>query len=55
MRTMYEDQITSGKSSIEEFKKSDISGLNEADLALVVKYKAQIDEATKRFKQKQGN
>jgi uncharacterized protein YqeY len=50
MRTIYEDQITSGKSSIEEFKKSDTSGLNEADLALVAKYKAQIDEATKRFK-----
>ena len=50
MRKIYEDQITSSKSSIEEFKKTDTSGLNEADLALVKKYKAQIDEATKKYK-----
>lgn len=50
MRKMYEDQITSSKASIEEFKKTDTSGLNEADLALVAKYKAQIDEATKKYK-----
>jgi len=49
-RKMYEDQIASGKTSIEDLKKPDTSSLNEADLALIAKYKAQIDEATKKFK-----
>ncbi|HEX2694705.1 MAG TPA: hypothetical protein VHP61_03050 [Acidobacteriota bacterium] len=55
MRTMFEEQIKSSKASIEEFQKPDeTSGLNAADLALVAKYKAQIDEATKKFKKNPG-
>ena len=54
-RKLYEDQIAGGKTSIEDLKKPDTSSLNEADLALVAKYKTQIDEATKKYKQNQGN
>jgi len=55
MRTIYEEQIKSGKTSIEEFQKpDDSSGLNAEDLALVAKYKAQIDEATKKYKNNPG-
>ena len=56
MRTIYEEQIKSAKTSIEEFNKpDDTSGLNAEDLALVAKYKAQIDEATKKYKKNPGN
>lgn len=56
MRTIYEEQVKSSKTSIEEFQKpDDTSGLNAEDLALVAKYKAQIDEATKKYKKNPGN
>lgn len=56
MRTIYEEQIKSSKTSIEESQKpDDTSGLNPEDLALVAKYKAQIDEATKKYQTKPGN
>ncbi len=56
MRTMYEDQIKSSKTSIEEMSKpDDTSGLNAEDLALVAKYKAQIDEAIKKYQKNPGN
>ncbi len=56
MRAIYEEQIKSSKTSIEEFNKpDDTSGLNAADLALVAKYKAQIDEAIKKYKKNTGN
>jgi hypothetical protein len=56
MRSIYEEQIKGARASIEEFQKpDDTSGLNAADLALVAKYKAQIDEATKKFKKNPGN
>jgi hypothetical protein len=56
MKTIYEDQIKSAKTSIEDMSKpGDTSGLNAEDLALVAKYKAQIDEATKKYKNNPGN
>jgi hypothetical protein len=56
MRAIYEDQIKSAKSSIEDMSKPDESpGLNAEDLALVAKYKAQIDEATKKYKSNPGS
>lgn len=56
MRSIYEEQIKNAKSSIEEFQKpADTSDLNAEDLALVAKYKAQIDEATKKYKKNPGN
>ena len=56
MRSIYEEQIKGAKTSIEEFQKPDeTSGLNAEDLALVAKYKAQIDEATKKYKKNPGN
>ena len=57
MKKMYEDQIASSKKSIEEMQntKPSSSSLNDSDLALVQKYKAQIEEATKKFKENQPN
>lgn len=56
MKTIYEEQIKSSQASIEEFQKPDESpGLNAEDLALVAKYKDQIDEATKKYKNNPGN
>lgn len=56
MRTIYEEQIKNAKTSIADMNKpSDTSGLNAEDLALVAKYKAQIDEATKKFNKQPGN
>jgi NACalpha-BTF3-like transcription factor len=56
MKTIYEEQIKSAKTSIEESQKpDDTSDLNAEDLALVAKYKAQIDEATKKYQTKPGN
>lgn len=45
MRKAYEDQVQTGRKSLAEMKQ-----LNEADLALVKKYRAQIDEATKKYR-----
>lgn len=55
MKKMYEDQIVSSKKSIEDMQKpsTSSSSLNDSDLALVQKYKTQIEEATKKFKEKQ--
>jgi hypothetical protein len=36
-------------------KPGDTSGLNAEDVAMVAKYKAQIDEATKKYKTNPGN
>ena len=56
MKTIYEDQIKSARTSIEEMSKPDESpSLNAEDLALVAKYKAQIDEATKKYKSNPGS
>ncbi len=56
MRTMYEEQIKGAKTSIEDMSKpGDTSGLNAEDVAMVAKYKAQIDEATKKYKTNPGN
>ncbi len=56
MKTIYEDQIKSSRTSIEEMSKPDESpSLNAEDLALVAKYKAQIDEATKKYKSNPGS
>ena len=56
MRTMYEEQIKNSRTSIEETQKPDENpGLNAEDLALVAKYKAQIDEATKKYKNNPGS
>ncbi len=56
MRTIYEEQIKNAKTSIEDMNKpSDTSGLNAEDLALVAKYKAQLDEATQKYTKKPGN
>jgi hypothetical protein len=57
MKKMYEEQIVSSKKSIEEMQKpsTSSSSLNDADLALVQKYKPQIEEATKKFKETQPN
>ena len=56
MKTIYEDQIKSAKESIADMSKPDESpGLNAEDLALVAKYKAQIDEATKKYKANPGS
>jgi len=53
MKTAYEEQIASSKKSLEDMNKPDDSSsqLNESDLALVAKYKAQIEEVTKKFKE----
>ena len=52
MKSMYEEQLASSKKSVEDLQKSDTSkSLNEEDLAMVLKYKAQIEEATKKFKE----
>lgn len=52
MKTAYEEQIASSKKSLEDMNKPDKSSsqLNEADLALIAKYKTQIEEATKKLK-----
>jgi len=52
MKSMYEEQLTSSKKSLEDLQKPDTSpsSLNADDLALVAKYKAQIEEASKKYK-----
>ncbi len=49
-KKMYEDQIDSAKRSLADSSKPETSGLNAADLALVEKYQAQIDAASKKYK-----
>jgi hypothetical protein len=56
MRSIYEEQIKNAKTSIEESQKpDDSSGLNVEDLALVEKYKAQVDEALKKYQKNPGS
>ncbi len=57
MKSMYEEQLASSKKSLEDMQKPDTSdsSLNADDLALVVKFKAQIEEATKKFKEAKTN
>lgn len=45
-RKAYEEQIEASRKSLAEMK----TELNEADLALVKKYRAQIDEAAKKYR-----
>jgi hypothetical protein len=54
MKKIYEDQVASAKKSTEDLSKPQDSSLNEDDLNLIRKYKAQIDEATKKYKTKTG-
>jgi hypothetical protein len=54
MKKVYEDQVASSKKSAEDLSKPQDSSLNEDDLNLIRKYKAQIDEATKKYKTKTG-
>lgn len=49
MRKLYEDQVASGKKSLQEMDKPSSTQLNDSDLALVRKYQLQIEEASKRF------
>jgi len=57
MKSMYEEQLASGKKSLEDMQKPDTSAssLNADDLALVAKFKAQIEEATKKYKEAKTN
>jgi hypothetical protein len=51
MRKVYEDQIATAQKSLDDMKKpGSKSAVNDADLALVKKYKDQIDEAEKKYK-----
>jgi hypothetical protein len=57
MKKMYEEQLASSQKSLEDMQKPDESSgstLNAQDLALVVKYKAQIEAATKSLKGQQN-
>jgi hypothetical protein len=57
MKKMYEEQLASSKKSLEDMQKpeeSSSSNLNAQDLALVIKYKPQIDAATKSLKGQQN-
>jgi hypothetical protein len=50
MRKAYEEQLTSGKKSLEDMKKTNKdSPVNNADLELVRAHKAQLEEAAKKF------
>jgi len=53
MKKMYEEQISSYKESLEEMKSGkEQESLNAADLELVKKYKAEIEAASQKYKQK---
>jgi len=54
MKSIYDEQIKSAKESIGDLQKPESTGsqLNASDLALIEKYKAQIEEATKKYQQK---
>lgn len=49
-KEMYQSQIDSYKKSVAEAEKTDDSGLNAIDLALVAKYNDQINEEAKKYK-----
>jgi hypothetical protein len=49
-RKIYESQIESGRKSLAQLDKPAANQLNEADLALVQKYKMQLDEAQKKYR-----
>lgn len=50
MRSMYEQQISGAQKSLDEMNKSNSrSTLNDSDLALVEKYKDQIEAAEKKY------
>jgi hypothetical protein len=53
MKKMYEEQISNSRTSLEDLKnqKSE-SGISAADMEMVKKYKAQIDQETAKYKQK---
>jgi hypothetical protein len=53
MRKVYEEQVTSGKKSLQELDKPSDTQLNDSDLALVRKYAGQINEASQKYR-KQG-
>lgn len=57
MKSMYEEQLKSSQQSLQDMMKPDTSSnsLNADDLALVVKYKPQIDEITKKLKEAKDN
>ncbi len=53
-RKMDEEQIANAQKTVDDLNKSDSSsGLNDADLTLVKKYKDQIDAAEKKYKTNQ--
>ncbi len=47
-KQMYTSQLEDGKKSLADFTKNDANSLNAADLALVEKYKTQLDQAAKK-------
>jgi len=51
---MYQEQIESGQKSLAAVQKSEGPSLNDADLALVKKYKSQLEEAEKRYRKQTG-
>jgi hypothetical protein len=53
MRKVYEEQVTSGKKSLQELDKPSDAQFNGSDLALVRKYAGQIEEASQNYR-KQG-
>jgi hypothetical protein len=57
MKSMYEEQLKSSQKSLQDMMKPDTSSksLNADDLALVVKYKPQIDEITKQIRETKAN
>ena len=52
MRKIYEQQIASGKESMQQLDQPSKTELNENDLTLVKKYSPQITEASKKFSQR---
>lgn len=49
MRKLYEQQVASGKQSLQEMDKPPTTKFNDNDLALVRKYQPQIEEASRRY------
>jgi hypothetical protein len=52
MRKAYEQQVASGKQSLQQMDQPSKTTLNDSDLALVKKYSPQITEASKKFNQR---
>lgn len=50
MRKVYESQVEGGRKSLAQLSKPAANQFNDADLALVQKYKTEIDEAQKKYK-----